>query len=233
MTLFGMTVRRGSVAVIAVIGGLSAAWVGESLAHRQAERRYQETIKARQQLELEVGELRADREQLAANLTASEQHVIELDQAVAAKEAELKSVVVRLGKEQQAVQELDGKLVAMQYQFDRVQGQLALALEQRSQQQASAEPAAVQLDRVVVTPPGGGAPGLEGRILSVNTQWNFIVVNLGWNVVQLGDVVSIYRGEQLVAKAKVERVQEQVAAATLLPEWMRSDIQVNDVVRIL
>ena len=208
---------------LAAIGGVSAAWGAEWAAHHRAEQRYQHAVAARQQLELEVGELRAKQEDLVGELATSEQRVNELDAAMAAKDAELASALDRLAKEQETIKELQGKMVAMQYQFDKLQARAA----------PSPDANAVQLDKVVVTQPGSGTPGLQGHILSVNAQWKFVVVDLGWNVVDLGDVVSIYRGQQLIAKARVERVQEQVAAATVLPEWAGSDIQINDVVRIL
>jgi len=91
----------------------------------------------------------------------------------------------------------------------------------------------IELEKVVVTHPASPAPGLQGRVLSVNPEWHFVVIDLGWDVVNIGDVVSIYRNDQLLGKARVERVQEQVCAAALLPEWVESQVQVNDVVRVL
>ena len=158
MTLFGRTVRTSHLIVATVIGGLCVAWVGESLAHRQARRRYQDAVLARRQLELEAGELRAKREELSGALANVQQRVTELDQVVAAKDAELRQILERLAVEQRAIQDLQAKMVAMQYQIDRVQGELAVAIEQRAGSSASATDA-VRLDKVVVTQPGSGAPG--------------------------------------------------------------------------
>jgi hypothetical protein len=67
----------------------------------------------------------------------------------------------------------------------------------------------------------------------VHPDWRFVVVSLGWNQLRIGDTVSIFRDEKLLAKAKVERVQEDLAAVTLLPEWQPETIQINDVVKPL
>ena len=75
--------------------------------------------------------------------------------------------------------------------------------------------------------------GLEGRVVSVYPDWKFVVIDLGWDVVKVGDVVSIYRKDQLLGKARIERVQEQACAATVLPDWNITAIQVNDAARIL
>jgi hypothetical protein len=60
-----------------------------------------------------------------------------------------------------------------------------------------------------------------------------VVISLGWDAVRIGDVVSIFRGNQLQAKAKIERVQEGVCAATVLPDWKTDALELNDVARVL
>ena len=88
----------------------------------------------------------------------------------------------------------------------------------------------MQLERIVVSRTDAG---LHGRVLSIDKNWNFVVVDLGWSAVGIGDTLSIYREEQLLAKARVERVQEGICAASLLPEWSTAEIRVNDQVRAL
>jgi hypothetical protein len=84
---------------------------------------------------------------------------------------------------------------------------------------------------VVVTQPGAAEDEARGHVLSVNPQWKFVVFDLGWDAVRIGEVVSIYRNEELLGKARVERVQEKVSAATLLPDWAKTEVRVNDIVR--
>jgi hypothetical protein len=139
----------------------------------------------------------------------------------------------RLTQEERIIQELQEKLLAMQRQFDLLQGELAMTLQERTTSSPTLEGGMVHLEKVVVTRPASSAPGLQGRIISVNPEWRFVVIDLGWDVVKIGDVISIYRNEQLLGKARVERVQEQVSAATLLPEWTEAEVQINDVVRAL
>ena len=95
---------------------------------------------------------------------------------------------------------------------------------------------------MVVRPLGGlneasGLPAATaaqaGKIIQINPDWQFVVVDLGWHTVNIGDVLGVYQGEQLIAKVKVERVQEQVAAASILPEYRTADITVNDRVAVL
>jgi len=118
-------------------------------------------------------------------------------------------------------------------EFDLVQGELALSLQQQGGASGTRE-GWIRLEKVVVGEPGAAtAAGFEGRVVSIHPEWQFIVVDLGWDAVTIGDVVSIYRGEQFLAKARVDRVQEAVCAATVLPEWQQAVLQVNDAVRPL
>lgn len=210
-----------------VLGAAAAAQV----ARRAAERRYQGAVEARQQLELRFGEMLGTHEQVKSHLKREQEHSQELTQALAAMRSRLEEAVGRLTDETRQVRELQTRLASMQEQMDRLQGELAVALqtEWREPAKEGAEP--VELERIVVS--DARSPGLNGRVLSVHEQWNFVVIDLGWDTVKIGDLISILRDDQVLAKARVERVQEGVAAATVLPEWKSSDIRVNDLVKLL
>ncbi|MBI3324360.1 MAG: hypothetical protein HYZ92_03675 [Candidatus Omnitrophica bacterium] len=219
--------------IMSVVGvGLAGAWLGEAVAHRRAQRGYAEAIRARRQIELEMGGLRAEREQFAKSLSNEQRRTEALTAKLSAREQELRDVVARLAQEGYIVQELQGRLLAMQQQVDQFQGELAINFQERAKSNSPSS-GMVQLEKVVVTRPASGKSGMEGRVLSVHPEWRFVVVDLGWDSVTIGDVVSIYRENHLLGKARIERVQQQVSAATLLPEWNKAEIQVNDLVRAL
>lgn len=222
---------RWSVGILAGIG-LAAVWAVELSSRRGIERRYRESLEARRALTLEVGELRSAREELASALLEEHQQTEQLSGALSAKDAELTAVLARLSKEDRVIQELEDKLLAMQHQLAHTQGELAVALQAKALPSTAESRHAVQLEKVIVAH-AASEPALQGRVLSVNPEWQFVVINLGWNVLDIGEVVSIYHDNTLMAKARVERVQEQASAATLLPEWGQAEIRVDDVVRAL
>lgn len=221
--------------LIIVLGvGLSVGWLGEAIARRRLVRSHQETVKARQALELQMGEIRADREKLAASLTGEQERVERLSQTLSAKDSELQAVIGRLTEEERIIQGLQGELLAMQQQVERMDDR---RISRQPRTSASGESAAmVELEKVVVTQattsPG---IGIEGRVLSVHPEWEFVIIDLGWNIVNIGDLVSIYHNEQLVGTARIERVQEQVSAASLVlePDAGKPEVRINDVVRAL
>ena len=211
--------------------GLSGAWLGEAIAHRRSDQRYREARKAGRQLELQNADLASQRERLAGSLGSEHRRVEQISQTLSSKESELQAVIGRLSEEEHVIQQLQGELVAMQQRLDLIQ---APNRQARGQDDAGRDEGMVQLEKVVVRNPASSSDaGLQGRILSVHPEWQFTVIDLGWDSVNIGDVVSIYRDEQLVGKARVDRVQEQVSAATLLPGPAQADIHVNDVVRAL
>ncbi len=217
------------IAFAAIGVALAGFGTGEHLYRRVIQRRYHDAVEGRRQLELHFGEVLAERDELKVSLARERQRVSELSGAVLSSRSEMEHAVGRLAEETQSVRQLKARLSAMHAQMDQLQGELAVTLQHRP-----AEPggqAAVQLERIVVNTED--SVGLRGRIVSVDADWKFVIIDLGWNAVSIGDTVSIFRNEQLLGRARVERVQEGVCAAALLPEWDTADIRENDVVRVL
>lgn len=220
--------RRGWL--IALIMTTGVAGVGEHLARRILQRRYREVVESKRQLTLQVGEMRARTERAEASLQSEQRRSHELSQALIDTRGRLEEVSGRLAEEQRSVRDLTGRLAAMTRQMDQLQEELARNVSE-PRATAAADDSPVQLDRILVS--SEDAALLQGRVVSVHPEWNFMVLDLGWTAVKAGEVVSIFRQEHLLAKARVERVQEGVCAATLLPEWRTVEIRVNDRVRIL
>lgn len=223
------TGRRALVAVLGI--ALAAAAAGEHVSRRMIERRYLQAVEARQQLELHVRGVFTAHHQLTSDLATERKRTHALSDAVAAKSAELDQALGRLAEESRTIRELEVRLRTHEQQMAQLQGELASAL-QRAQASAVLSPdAAVELERVMVS--SDGAPSLQGRVVSVHPEWDFVVIDLGWDAVKIGDTISILRNEELLAKAKVERVQEGVSAAAIMPEWDAANIQVNDRAQLL
>jgi len=228
--------NRRQLILVAVAGIVLVGFsVSEHLYRRLFERRYEIVLESQRQLESHLRQVLAANHQLLAHLVGELQRSQKLEEHVAQKNRELDETFARLGEEHLAVEALNSRLTAMEKQMDRLQAELAMALDGKVPMAKSASldrnKAAVELERIVVSRQDSAET--QGRVLSVHPDWRFVVVNLGWNQVRIGDTVSIFRNDKLLAKAKVERVQEDLAAATLLPEWQPSEVQVNDLVKPL
>ena len=224
-----MSIGRAVIAVVGVV--LVGAVVREHASRRKAEAQYRQAAQARRELELQVGEILASHQRLQEDFTLEQRRSQELSDALASTRIELERTVARLTEESQNTNAIQTKFSAMRQQMDHLQGELAVTLEQRQAETAASGSGIVQLERVVVG--DETASILRGRVVSVHRDWGFVIINLGWDAVRIGDTVSIFHGEQILAKARVERVQEGTCAATVLPNYHTDDIHINDIARVL
>ncbi len=98
----------------------------------------------------------------------------------------------------------------------------------------------VELTPIVVNSRGQGQakeldrdvknPGLNGKIVSINNDNNFVIVDVGESAgVHAGDILSVYRNSEYIARLEVIQVRKNISAADLKDQW--SKIQVGDVIR--
>lgn len=212
-----------------VLGGLATQ---EHVLRRMVERRYHESLEGRRQLELRVGEVLTTHAQVKQELQQERDRSSSLSEELVAVRHHLEETAGRLAEGTRNARELQLRLAAMQEQMTQLQGELALTLQDRQNgATASAGTSPVQLERVVVS--SGESIGLAGRVVSVHKDWNFVIVDIGWDAVHVGDTLSIVREGRVIAKARVDRVQQEICAATLLPGWETSEVHVNDLVKFL
>lgn len=92
----------------------------------------------------------------------------------------------------------------------------------------SEQPKVIELEKIVVTP----NPLLSGEILDVNEEYRFILVNLGRaDGLDLGDVLSVYRGGEFIGKAEVQRLEEKAAACVISPARNERKFKEKDLVK--
>ena len=83
----------------------------------------------------------------------------------------------------------------------------------------------VDLDKIVVAP--SSKP--DGRILSVDADTEFVIVNLGEkDGIALGDIMSVYRGSDFLGDIRVTRVQAEMSAADFIPPFSSRKVRKND-----
>jgi chromosome segregation ATPase len=74
------------------------------------------------------------------------------------------------------------------------------------------------------------APGINGNIVSVNNENNFVIIDIGKDQgIGLGDSLNVYRGAEYVAGLEVIQIREDIAAADIISKV--ADIKVGDAVR--
>jgi predicted RNase H-like nuclease (RuvC/YqgF family) len=70
--------------------------------------------------------------------------------------------------------------------------------------------------------------GLEGKILAVNSSWNFVVINLGdRNGVVNNAELLIKRGSQLIGKVRITSVEPSTSVADIVVNSVRSGLSIQ------
>lgn len=112
------------------------------------------------------------------------------------------------------------------------ESQLLIVLKERKEleeklREITRQSKLIELEKIVIA---ANTP-LTGEVLVVNKEHHFIVVNLGRvNNVNLGDSLSIYRGNEFIGEAEVERVEEEISAAAILTNWQDREFKEKDIV---
>ena len=162
----------------------------------------------------------------------------QLQQLLNAKSA-LEKSVVQLTQDKEKLQgELGKAETLVQSKIDEI-WEIKESLDktiQSSKSPASANQ--VELPPIIVNSPGqssefnAGAkePGFNGKIVSINEENNFVIVDLGEaSGIKVGDVLGVYRGDKYIARIEVIQVRKDISAADLKDQW--SKIKVGDTVR--
>jgi hypothetical protein len=104
---------------------------------------------------------------------------------------------------------------------------------------------AKEAEQIVVRPgagPAGSAgpataPGpqsLAGKVLVVNREFNFVVINLGSkDGVKAGSRFAVLQGDRQVGTVEVERLYDNLCAANVLVEEKKGQLQEGSAVRLI
>lgn len=120
-------------------------------------------------------------------------------------------------------------------------------LERKIKEAESAKTQNVELGKIIVgqEAPGSTAPttaspipikegqtkaaSVEGKILVVNKDYDFVVINLGSrDGVGLGDTFSVYRKNKYIGDIKAEKIHESMSAASFVSTELKDKINEGD-----
>ena len=256
-----LVILLGIVAIVSMAGAGAAVFLQmQERDLRLAKERELSVVKTqKEEVEQELEEVKAAKEKAETELTQAktqvEQALAQVAEERKAKDTLAKSVddrqkeVDRLAKD---MEQFKTERKTFQDQVAKLKGdQEKLQKQLTDLEQAKADLESkllefskhpnVELDRVVVTPgePGEGAGqtaaatggGLQGKVVVVNREYDFIVMNLGKNQgLAIGQEFQILRGQQVLGKVRVEKLYDELSAAAILPESHKDAIREGDVV---
>ncbi len=173
----------------------------------------------REELKSEVSKLR---DSLQTESAGKDQIRQELNRQLTESQERLKTLEASLTEEKNRRQEFETLSVQLQEKVKQLESQ---AVPGVSGVPPAAEGENVDLEPIVVRSEESG----EGRILTVDNDNEFVIVDLGEkDGVSAGTVMSIYRGEEYLGDVQVNRVQSEMSAADFIPPLSAKGVSKND-----
>ena len=170
--------------------------------------------------------------ELEAQLQTEQGARQELQQKLSAAEERAKTLEEALAKMQQQGVASPAPAEEAAPAVPEPQQPAAPAVEEPSavEEQSSGQKEEVQLEKIVVAPVKASP---EGRIVMVDGETEFVIVNLGANHgIKEEQILSVSRGKDHLGEIKVTRVQPEMSAADFIPPLMSRQVRKNDSVVI-
>ena len=195
---------------------------------------------ANSQISTLTNDLQAERTAKQEALNSQQQLSLDLEQQKALRsdlESQLNAAQEQLKNIQAQLQDLESQKTALQEQKAALEAKVS-ELEKSSQD--------VELGRIVVSPEGSmvepreqastgktennpPATGLQGKVLVINKDYSFAVINLGSkDGVEIGQVFGVYHNNKYVGDVKVEKIHDSMAAAGFGTPDLRDKIGEGD-----
>ena len=217
--------------------------------------RLDDVQQAKAKTEEDLSRLKKDLAQAQDQMTKAVQAQEALTRSVEDRQQEITRLTKDLGQAQAEAKQATTKLSELQTQQDTVKQKLAEAERAKNELESKvmelSKHPTVELDKVLVTSdqpsadgsiampvsrsasPSGGA-AVDGQVVVINREYDFIVVNLGKSHgLSVGQEFQVVRGDQALGRVKVEKVYDELSAAAILPNSQKDSIREGDTVRAL
>lgn len=184
----------------------------------------QDLATTRDELALTKTELNNTRNEL----TAAQQKINELNDTIDQKNTEL---IVANGR----ITQLEQDKSNLQIQIDDLNNQLVRADEEMrdlGDKIATLEKVIQDIDSKQGAPGTAKVPvGTMGRILIVNPDWNFVVLDIGTEQGLVANAeMLIHRKDQLIGKVRISAVEKTMAIAEVVSGWTKQPVSEGDYV---
>jgi len=195
-----------------------------------ADNQYEDLQNTKQDLADTREELAATKDELEdtkTELAQARQEINDLEDTVEQKDAEL---AIANGR----ITQLEQDKANLQIQIDDLNDQLVSAEEEMRDCQdkvATLDKIIKDLEAEIGGVVGTLPPGLTGRVLFVNPDWNFVVLDIGseQGLVSNAELL-IQRDEELVGKVRISSVEKNMAVAEIMRDWQQLPVNEGDYV---
>lgn len=196
---------------------------------RRIEKEIEISKKAAQEAEAKVSVLQASVQKITEQIEEEKTKNKTMMLDIASKKKDSKKLKEELDQEKKEKLVVSRRLEDLQLDYEKIKKEVTKAKNEKltlERKIKELEEKSVDLDKIVVSPQASlrQAPVepvkelLRGRVLVVNKEYNFVVVDMGQNEgVMKGLEFEIREGTELLAKAEIDKVYETMSSATVLP----------------
>ena len=198
----------------------------------QTKEEFEKTLKAQEALTKAIEDREGEIARLTKDLDQSRNESQQTSNQLSALQAERDAVKQKLADLEKAKQDLEAKVMELS---ERPTVELDKVVVGSDQSALGAGTVAAVDAAGLVMPASAGSPASsDGQVVVINREYDFIVMNLGKNHgLSVGQEFQIVRGDEVLGRAKVEKVYDELSAAALLPESKKNNIREGDTVRAL
>lgn len=185
----------------------------------------EEATAAKNLLQTDFDELTGQFKELEQQLSEEKNSKGQLE----AKSEDLLKVIQQLQKELEdqktAKTDLEGQFAKVKADYD----ELKTKHEGTPKDKGTASKS-VQLEKIVLRSHGG----IKGKVLSVNKQYDFVVIDLGQqDGISKGMIFDVYRGKKQIGKVQIETVRKSISAAAVMKDWTTGRLVAGDTVQLI
>lgn len=196
-----------------------------------AQVQYDDLQNTKQDLESTRQDLSMTKDELArtqADLDRANSQIASLNQTITDKNAQIT-------RQEGRIDGLEQEKVALQIQIDDLNNQIVQVEDELRDSQdkiLTLEQTVNQLERELGYDTARPLPkGLTGRILFVNSDWNFVVIDLGSDdgIVPNAEML-IHRKDKLIGKVTISGISRTMSIAELQADWVQNKVKEGDLV---
>ncbi len=179
----------------------------------------------------DLAETRETLAQTRQELANAREEIAQLNQTLSQRNAEI-------ARQRDQIDALDREKASLQIQIDDLNNQIAKMdddIQDQKDKIVTLEQTITDLEAQLGGPGALRAlpRGLHGRILVVNKDWNFVVLDIGSRVGLVPNAeMLVHRGDQLIGKVLVSGVMRDLAVADIRSDWLQTPIQEGDFVAV-
>lgn len=192
-----------------------------------ADNRYDQLYSTKDDLKRTTDELnqtKADLAKTRQDLEQARREIADLREQIARKEMELAELQTQIGQ-------LEGRVAEINRTIEENKNRIAQIDNEKADLKDEVQRLEVELARYLNDPNivKQMPRGLTGNVVAVNTDWNFVVLDIGAREGLVKDAhMLVHRLDELVGKVRITQASEHWAIADIERDWLSSPIREGD-----